>query len=342
MTDKENNITNNMNEQIKNKLAFLDKQEEVLKEKLEKGKQKEEELRNQLIDLKKKIEQISGEVLSGEEQKKIVKKMDKVLSDTEKKEIQQEFGEKSFTEIEEKIKTEPSKRQRMKKKIRIPLVGISIALATTFALYEYVQYQKKNKQKLNQEQAINPIDTTDSTAIILPTIKADIDTLQKHIHKNQMDSSISYETLANTINTIKNTEIRKEVVEYLYQGKIMEAQEMFGMKRDSKYPSNKATDKIDKNTIERFANPYFGLYGKEILDHKDIPQKVKDIYQKFLLGEIKNNKMNYTIISKTDFHIYVFTKDHKLLYRTKQPNLFGEDINKSGKRLPYQYIKTDQ
>jgi hypothetical protein len=121
------------------------------------------------------------------------------------------------------------------------------------------------------------------------------------------------------VNSIKKDEIREQVIGYLKEGKIIEAQEMFGMKRNSQYTSNKATGKIDQNTLSRFADQYFGLEGKEILENADIAQDVKDIYQKFVAGEINNNGQNYIIISKTDFFMYLFTNDNKLLHRTKKP-----------------------
>jgi len=116
------------------------------------------------------------------------------------------------------------------------------------------------------------------------------------------------------------------VIECFKNGNVIEAQEIFGMKRNSQYTSNKAAGRMDKNTLNRFSDIYSNLYGKDILDNKEIPQDVKVAYQKFLLGEIKNNDANYIIISKIDFHLYLFTKDHKLLNR--QVVLLGEDIGK--------------
>ncbi len=82
------------------------------------------------------------------------------------------------------------------------------------------------------------------------------------------------------------------------------------------------------------------MYGKEILEHKDIPQEVKDIYQKFLLGELDNNNAAYMILCKSDFYLYLFTKDHKLLSR--QITLLGEDMKKNQERIPYPYYQTNK
>ena len=149
-----------------------------------------------------------------------------------------------------------------------------------------------------------------------------------------------YESVSAVINSIKNNETRKQVIEYLKQGNITEAQEMFAMKRNSQYASNQATGMIDHNSLSRFGDPYFNLQGREILEHQDIPQDVKNTYQKFLLGTINNNDAEYIIISKTDFDLYLFTKDHKLLNR--QISLLGKDIGKEGERIPYDGFRTDK
>ncbi len=114
---------------------------------------------------------------------------------------------------------------------------------------------------------------------------------------------------------------------------------MYGMKKQSEYASNKATGKIDMNTFFRISDEYFGLEKQEILDNQNIPQDVKNIYQKFVAGEINNNGTSYLIISKTDFHMYLFTKDHKLLNR--QLSLLGKNIGQEGEWVPYKYYRTN-
>jgi len=56
------------------------------------------------------------------------------------------------------------------------------------------------------------------------------------------------------VNAINIQETREQVIELLRNGKLIETQELFGMKRDSKYPSNMATGKIDRNSLKRFSN----------------------------------------------------------------------------------------
>jgi len=76
------------------------------------------------------------------------------------------------------------------------------------------------------------------------------------------------------------------------------------------------------------------------LENQEIAQDVKDIYQKFVSGEINNNNENYIIISKTDYHLYLLTKEHKLLSR--QVVLLGEDMGEKGERVPYAWYKTNK
>jgi hypothetical protein len=88
--------------------------------------------------------------------------------------------------------------------------------------------------------------------------------------------------VSEVVNNIPNREIREQVIELLKNGKIIETQELFGMKRNSQYPSNTATGKIDRKTLKRLADPYIGLYGKELLENQDIAEDVKEGYKKFI------------------------------------------------------------
>jgi hypothetical protein len=74
------------------------------------------------------------------------------------------------------------------------------------------------------------------------------------------------------------------------------------------------------------------------LENQDIAEDVKEGYKKFISWEINNNNENYIIISKTDFHLYLFTKDHKILSR--QVVLLGEDMWEKWERVPYDWYDT--
>jgi hypothetical protein len=58
------------------------------------------------------------------------------------------------------------------------------------------------------------------------------------------------------------------------------------------------------------------MSSDEILSEQMIPQDVRNAYEKFVdknNKEFDNKGMDYSIISKTDCRIYMFSKDHKLL-----------------------------
>ena len=149
--------------------------------------------------------------------------------------------------------------------------------------------QKDQVQREDDKKNTDQDQKMDSTATFPAKTLITEDMLKKNITQDELWSLISYEHIVNTINKIENDKVREELIWYLKEGKIVEAQEMYGMKRDSKYTSNKATGKIDANTLQRFSDNLFWLYGKDILENKDIPQEVKNAYEKFLLGEIDNN-----------------------------------------------------
>lgn len=282
-------------------------------------------------EMKKRLEKL--EILEKKEKDKLAnlrKKLEvfDVLEDKEKKKL-------------EKMKKWSNEKNRKIKNIgKLALIG-TLGTATILGINEYAKHdvKKKNNQEIEQG-IINTDQKNDSTAIFPNKTMITVDILKEKIVKDKMDPMISYDNLVTIINAIKNDKVREDVIDYLKAGKIIEVQEMFGMKKNSKYPSNKATGKIDANTLKKFSEQYFGLYGKEILTHKDIPQDVKTIYQKFLLGEIDNNDANYMILSKTDFYLYLFTKNHKLLNR--QITLLGKDIKKDQERVPYTYYKTNK
>jgi hypothetical protein len=223
---------------------------------------------------------------------------------------------------------------------KIALIG-TLTAATIFGINEARKSRQKDQvQREDDTKNTDKKQKADSTATFPTKIIITEDIIKKHITQDKLELSLSYKEIANTINNIQNNKIREEVITYLKQGKIREIQEMYGMKRNSKYISNKATDMIDKNTLHRLDNNLFGLYGKYLLKHKDIPQEVKDIYQKFLLGEIDNNNAAYMIVCKSNFMLYLFTKDHKLLYN--QSTLLGKDIEKDQERIPYNYYNTNK
>jgi len=115
------------------------------------------------------------------------------------------------------------------------------------------------------------------------------------------------------VNAIADKEIRIQVIKNIQLGDIVSAQEIFGMKKKTKYKSNRASGIIDGITLERFQDPLFNISGDELLVQESIPEDVKEVYKKFLNQEYSNADLSYIIISKTDFTLYLFAKDNTLL-----------------------------
>lgn len=85
------------------------------------------------------------------------------------------------------------------------------------------------------------------------------------------------------INAIADKNVRIQVIKDIKLGDIASAQEIFGMKKQTKYKSNRASGTIDAITLERFEDPLFNLSGDELIGNAEIPQDVKNVYQKFLI-----------------------------------------------------------
>lgn len=268
---------------------------------------------------------------------------DKALDITEEeKKLMEIFKNKTPEEVRKILKKEKNK-PKMKKLFHKILKIITILWVTgglVFYIYNYGKDEAKRKANEKIEETIKKWNEQDSIAKISTRITITPDILKQQIWSDKLTQWISYEDLSMVVNAINIQETREQVIELLRNGKLIETQELFGMKRDSKYPSNMATGKIDRNSLKRFSNWYTGLYGKELLENQEIAQDVKDIYQKFVSGEINNNNENYIIISKTDYHLYLLTKEHKLLSR--QVVLLGEDMGEKGERVPYAWYKTNK
>lgn len=215
----------------------------------------------------------------------------------------------------------------------------AIGLLTGGLIAGIVHTKKQNAKDKESDKNKQEIQIPDSTENIPPKTYFTVDSIKTYIQKDQVDALVSYESIADAVNAIEDENTKKELIACLRKGDVTKAQEMYGMKKNSQYTSNKATGKIDLNTLFRVSDEYFGLEKQEVLDHPGIPQDVKDVYQKFLKDEIYNNGANYIIISKTDFHLYLFTKDHVLLNR--QLSLLGKNIGQEGERVPYEYYKTN-
>jgi hypothetical protein len=140
-----------------------------------------------------------------------------------------------------------------------------------------------------------------------------VDDLQQNISPDKIESWLSYEQIASTINNIKNKQVKSIVVNLINNWDIIWVQQYLWMNKHSQYQSNKATWKIDHRTLSRLSDPMFGLQWEDFLKYPNINPEVKKAYKQFLNWEVSNNDLDYVIISKPECKIYLFTKDHRLL-----------------------------
>jgi hypothetical protein len=94
------------------------------------------------------------------------------------------------------------------------------------------------------------------------------------------------------------------------------------MKVRSRYDNNRADGMLGNLTLTRMTNPMFWLKWKDIQNNYNIESDVKSKYKEFLDNNLNNN-LSFAIISKSDFNMYIFSADHRLL--GIHPVLLGKD-----------------
>jgi hypothetical protein len=109
------------------------------------------------------------------------------------------------------------------------------------------------------------------------------------------------------------------------------------MKINSEYTSNKTKGVLDQNILHKIKNPLFGLVGQDVINNPNISDDIKEAYQEFLNGKIKNENKAYLILSKKTCKEYLFDKNNQLI--DIQPILIGADVGNKGKFMPYEYYK---
>ncbi len=259
----------------------------------------------------------------------------KLTRQEEEEEIKKTFQGKSLEESTKIIQTDKDwKINKIIKKIWIAMGIITITSWLIRAIWTRAQKDAKNKRIYETEQGVDEKKIEEKK----PEDKFTINKLQNSIQKERLHG-ITYENIMDAIQNISNTEIQKKIIILLKTGNVIWLQEFYGMKKNSEYTSNKATGNMDVNTLNKIRNPLFGLIGKYILNNTDIPNDIKEIYQKFIIGEISNNKLTYLILSKNTCTQYLFSKDHELV--DKQTILIGGNIGNHTDFMPYQYYKLE-
>ncbi|HPC34643.1 MAG TPA: L,D-transpeptidase family protein, partial [Candidatus Absconditabacterales bacterium] len=152
--------------------------------------------------------------------------------------------------------------------------------------------------------------------------------LEASLSKDKLNG-ISYQEILDAVDGFRDNELKKVFMYHLLNNNIIAAQKVMGLELDcdSRYPDYKAGSKLGKselNKIKKLGNVRKYLGQDEIMANSGIPQDVKDIYMKFVNGELNHKGKQYSILSKTDFNIYFFSNNHRLLSR--QNTLIGSEV----------------
>jgi hypothetical protein len=123
---------------------------------------------------------------------------------------------------------------------------------------------------------------------------------------------------------------------------VIAAQEIMWMELncDSRYPNYKAGNKIwttELNKMKKLWETRKYIDQNEVMTNKYIPQDVKNAYEKFVNGEYNNKDKPYSILSKTDFNMYLFSANHIL--SSRQNTLIWMDVGDQ-KNNPYSGSQT--
>ena len=137
---------------------------------------------------------------------------------------------------------------------------------------------------------------------------------------------VTYEDVWNTINSFKHEWLRNAVMECLLKNDVVWAQRLLWMDINcsNRYPNYVASLKIWQRELELMWKLWESrryMDTQEILNFMLRLEKayeidnyqVKTTYLKFLSWELNNDWLPYSIISKYDYKIYLFSADHKLL-----------------------------
>lgn len=159
----------------------------------------------------------------------------------------------------------------------------------------------------------------DPIADIVDNMSWTLSDLEQNLNHDNL-VNVSHLDVLNTVNSFKNDNLKRHVMYYLLKNDVVSAQKLLGMELDcdSMYSDYVAWKKLDKSQLQkmkklwetrRFDSP------ETVLNNPNIPQDVKDVYNQILDWKIKTDNLPYSIVSKTDYRIYLFSADNHLLDR---------------------------
>ena len=166
----------------------------------------------------------------------------------------------------------------------------------------------------------------DENLELVKSMSWDANILSKKLSSSKLNG-ISYIQVVNTVNWFKDQNLQKAVMYALLNNDVITAQNLLWMSVDcNDYQNYKAWNRLWSTELQRMANLWKTrtyLDENEIMWNSNIPWDVKAVYKKFVSGEISNNWRAYSIVSKDDYKIYLFSVDHHLL--ASQNVLLGAD-----------------
>lgn len=199
-----------------------------------------------------------------------------------------------------------------------------------------------NLQDNTNRESNNPLDDlsqywyVDEDVEIARNMTWNAEILSQKLNQNKLDN-ITYQQIIDVVDWFKYNNLKQIVMFHLLKNDIISAQKILWMdvNCDNHYPDYVAwnklwitelnkmkmlwwfpmdteldkKDKKDRWQFRRFEDQ------EEILNNGDIPEDVKDAYQKFLSKELNNWWKNYVILSKFDYRVYLFSSDNHLLSR---------------------------
>lgn len=186
----------------------------------------------------------------------------------------------------------------------------------------------KNPANTNKKIILDENMFVNDNLDIVQNMSWNSDVLSKKLSKDKLNN-ISYQGIIDVVSRFKSDDLKKAFMYALLNDDIIAAQKVMWMDLNchSRYPDYKADNKIgttELNKIKKLWDTRKYIDQNDIMANKNIPQDVKNAYNKFVSGEYNNKWKPYTILSKTDFNMYLFSTNHILLSR--QNTLIWVDV----------------
>ncbi|HMS91109.1 MAG TPA: hypothetical protein PKC87_02730, partial [Candidatus Absconditabacterales bacterium] len=184
------------------------------------------------------------------------------LNEEEKIQLKKTIRNKTPKEIDHTLKANKNPMMgKIIKKIAISIGIVTITSGLIRAIWTRAQKDAKNKREYDTEQEVDQKknDNTTKKEVIIPPPEEKFTTekIQQSISPDKLQG-VSYENIIAAVEKIPDPKIKRQVIDLLKAGDIVGLQQLYSMKINSEYTSNKATGFLDKNTLNKIKNPLFG------------------------------------------------------------------------------------